>query len=765
MKTPHLLQVMFLLFFIAGTALAQEGPSEFEWPREVQLDKGLVTFYQPQPESFAANILEGRSAISYKPNEGEMVFGAYWFRAFLQTDLDSRTAVLDQVDVLRVKFPDMEDSSKVDKVKRRIEEELEAMKIVMSLDHLIATLDEAGLDTESSKALKNDPPHVYYRRVPTVLVSFDGDPIWKEMKTEKLRIALNTPFFVVQDMISEKYFINGGDYWYVSEEPTADTWEQTNSIPPHVRKFSEENAPQKPEDDEEAEPTRLSPPEILVVTEPSELVVTDGEPKYTPIEGTDLLYVENSDSDIIMDINSQDHYILLAGRWYKAKKLEDDQWTYEEPTELPEDFAKVPADGGMGNIRVSVPGTDEAKDALLEQSIPQTAEVVRADANIEVNFDGDPKFKRVSGTEVSYAENSDKQVLKIGPKFYAVDNGIWFISDYPQGPYEVSDHRPEEVDQLPPDVPVYNTKYVYVYDVTPEVVYVGYLPGYTYSYVYGGVVVYGTGYRYPYWYGSVYYPRPVTYGFSVHYNPYTGWGFSFGISAGGWIGWGYHPYYRPYWGPCGYRTGYRHGYYHGYNRGLAAGYAAGYHSGTRNAYLNQNTGVRRTTARRVDRSNIDRSKVSTKSNNLYADKKGNVFERDDSGNWNQKRNDTRKESQESRSPSTREGTRNRADEGQKTDRGDNDRRANQTKQTQVKDQRQERAPGNTRPQTRQNPSPTNYQTPNRSNHTNRSDLNRSYQNRQRSEQNYNRSSRPSNYNRSRATPTRSAPSRGGGRRR
>lgn len=729
---------------------AQEDGLEFEWPREVEVDQGVITFYQPQPESFTANILEGRSAISYKPNDGDMMFGAYWFRAFLQTDLDARTAVLDQVDVLQVKFPGMEDSTKVEKAKRRIEQELEAMNIVMSLDHLIATLDEAGLGTQVDARLNNEPPVVYYRKSPTVLITIDGDPIWKKVEGENISVVVNTPFFVVQDLKSKKYFINGGDFWYTSDEATADKWIFTEEIPSNVSRFAEKNAPEKPDqadDSEASEPT--APPSIIVVTEPSEVIVTDGEPDYKAIEGTNLLYVDNTDSDIIMDINSQEHYILVSGRWYKAKQLEGDRWTYEEPDKLPDDFENIPAESDLGNVRASIPGTDEAKDALLEQSIPQTAEVVRAEAKIEVNFDGDPKFKQVSGTEVSYAENSDKQVLKIGQKFYAVDNGIWFVSDYPQGPYEVSDHRPEEVDQLPPDVPVYNTKYVYVYDATPEVVYVGYLPGYTYSYVYGGVVVYGTGYRYPYWYGSVYYPRPVTYGFSVHWNPYTGWGFSFGISAGGWIGWGYHPYYQPYWGPCGYRAGYRHGYYHGYNRGRAAGYAAGYRAGQRNAYLNQRSGVRNTTTRSVDRSKIDRSRVSNRSNNLYADKKGNVYERDKSGNWNQKTNGLdRGNSQDRKSLTTRESSKDRAGDKKLNTRENQNRRDQATRQASTNTNRQTQTKQN---RTRQ----PDYQPANRTNN-NRSDLNRSYQNRQRSQ---------SNYNRSRSTPTRSMPSRGGGRRR
>ena len=39
-------------------------------------------------------------------------------------------------------------------------------------------------------------------------------------------------------------------------------------------------------------------------------------------------------------------------------------------------------------------------------------------------------------------------------------------------------------------------KYAYVYDVTPQVVYVGCTPGYYGTYVWGPTIVYGTGYWY-----------------------------------------------------------------------------------------------------------------------------------------------------------------------------------------------------------------------------------------------------------------------------
>ena len=45
--------------------------------------------------------------------------------------------------------------------------------------------------------------------------------------------------------------------------------------------------------------------------------------------------------------------------------------------------------------------------------------VDRATAKVEVKYDGNPEFKLVDGTDVYYAANSDKQVLRIKNKYHA----------------------------------------------------------------------------------------------------------------------------------------------------------------------------------------------------------------------------------------------------------------------------------------------------------------------------------------------------------
>lgn len=641
MRRKIIVAVIAISLLLEFNLKAIDGEPKFLWPIEIESDGGYVTtLYQPQLESFNSNIMEGRMAVTIKPDKGDLVFGAVWFNARIHTDLDKRTVLLQKMDIVKTHFPDMVDEEKTEKFSKLLSAEIESWDLEMSLDRILASLSEVENLKELSDRINNDPPNIYFKTSPAVLVVIDGEPIVKEDNDLGLDYVVNTQFFIVKENNTNKYFLNGGSFWYASDD-ILKGWKETTSVPSKIIDFAKEN--QTSTEADSIVQTYSEAPELIVETGKGELILVDGEIEYQAIKETSLLYVKNSETDIIMDINSQKHYILIAGRWYASASLKDGDWKFIEPNDLPSDFAKIPEDSDMTSVRPSVPGTAEAQTALLEHSIPQTAVVDRNSAKLEVKYDGEPKFESITGTSVAYAVNTDMQVLLIDNRYYCVDDGIWFVSGKAKGPWEVSTERPDEVDNLPPESPVYNTKYVYIYDVTPEVVYVGYLPGYTHCYVYGGVVVYGTGYYYHPWYRYHYYPRPVTWGFGVHYNPWTGWGFSVGVSYG-WVSWRYHPYHHAYWGPRGYHHGYRHGYHHGYRRGYHHGYRAGYTAGNKqaynNVYRNRDTGVRHTrnVSNRPNQTVNSRARTSNKSNNMYTDRSGNVYQRNKSGNYENRTN-------------------------------------------------------------------------------------------------------------------------------
>ncbi|WP_340111989.1 hypothetical protein [Maribellus mangrovi] len=629
---------IFILFFLLTSVLTAK-KAELVWPREIKSGKYVVTLYQPQLESLDQNILSGRMALSVKGPKEELVFGALWFDAQLLTDLETRTATLIAVDIPMVKFPDVEDESKLDDLKKLVIDDLTSMDYEMSLDRIIADLEDTESAQLLSDDLNNDPPKIYYRSSPTVLVYIDGEPVLKDVENSKMQYVQNTPYLILKS--GGTYYIKGGKYWYTNKQLVEGNWKATNSVPKDVEKLAKQMIEE--EDEPEVGETDKTIPDVIVSTVPSELITSDGELQYEAIKGTSLLFVKNSENDILMDINSQKHFVLLNGRWFSSKTLADGDWVFIEPDDVPEDFSKIPQDASIATVRVSVPGTEEAKEAKYEQQMPQTAVIDRKTASTKVEYDGDPQFKSISGTGVEYAVNTASTILRINGTYYCVDDGIWFESKSANGPWTVSDSRPAEVNDIPPSEPVYNVKYVYIYDSTPDVVYVGYTPGYCNSYWYRGVPYYGTGYYYRPWYGHYYYPRPCTFGFGVHYNPYTGWGFSVGVSYG-WFNMSFYGGGYGYWGPAGYRHGYRHGYHHGYHHGYRNGYLAGYGAGyshgrhdSRNVYNRRSTGVRATSSVRRDVPSSGNRKVnarpSNRPNNVYTDRDGNIHRRDNNGNW------------------------------------------------------------------------------------------------------------------------------------
>ncbi len=240
-----------------------------------------------------------------------------------------------------------------------------------------------------------------------------------------------------------------------------------------------------------------------------------------------------------------------------------------------------------------VPGTEPAKEAVIANSIPQTAAINRATTKLTVKYDGEPKFKDVSGTSLQYAVNSKTPVIRVAAdSYWAVENAVWFTAPGPQGPWTVATTAPAVIYTIPTSSPVHYVTYARIYGYTDEVVYVGYTPGYYGTVVTPeNVVVYGTGWYYPPYMGNYWYGWPCTYGYGATFvwSSDGGWAMGFGVG----YGWGW---YYPYWGPWGW---YGYGYYPAYGWGAWGGYASmnvygrwgsASYAGTRAAWANPWTG-------------------------------------------------------------------------------------------------------------------------------------------------------------------------------
>lgn len=651
-RPVRLLAATLLLAAVSGAALAalQEEPQE-GWPREIPVEGASVLIFQPQSDTFEGNMLSGRAAVSVTTTDQEPVFGVVWYEARLETDRDTRTATVEDLTVTQVGFPGWEEAHQ-DSLAQLLEREIPAWELDISMDRLLKDLELAETRRRSAEGLNMDPPVILFSLEPAILITIDGEPRLQQIEGSDLMRVLNTAFTIIFDRNARTYWLAAGeDQWYSAPDYDG-PWTLTTQVPSEVAVLAPEPLPDEelPDDelpeglevDEEAEEEEPGPPPVIVVaSEPTELIVIEGQPELTPISGTDLMYVNNSESDVLLDLESADYYVILSGRWFRSESF-DGPWVNIPADQLPDRFAEIPFDSDMGHILVSVAGTEQANEAVMENQIPQTAAIKR-DATIAVEYDGDPQFEPIEGTGMAYAANTGDQVIEVGRDYYAVHEGVWYEADSPEGPWTVATEVPDEIYEIPADSPVYNVTYVEVYQSTPEVVYVGYYPGYTHSYVHNTVIVYGTGWWHPGWVGRWYYPRPATWGFHVRWNPWWGWSFGFSYSTGPftfYIGRG--SWWRGgWWGPSrwrGYHRGFHRGWHRGYRSGFRAGYRAGSAAGRRNNIYNRPRNLDRNVP--SDRARGDaRGRVAQgRDNNVFSDRDGNVY-RDNNGNWEQRTRD------------------------------------------------------------------------------------------------------------------------------
>jgi hypothetical protein len=570
-----LVTLVFMLFVFLSLAKAQKslpdapkpkstsakpqtkGPPESGWPRTLTSGPDSFAIYPPQVDKWEQNVVDLYCAVELKSGkETAAKYGVVWFQARTEVDKVNRLVTLDQAKVSKVKFPVAQD--KEPELTALLEKKLPGATKTISLDRLETALEAEDL-VQKGVEVKNEPPKVIIASKPSLQVLIDGKPQMREVPGTRLQSVINTKSILLFESDKKVYYLRVEDWWLQGNELDG-PWENAKKLPDYVKKADELIASQNQGQGPPAEANKEKPslrerdkkaeiPAIYVVYGPAELIETKGEPKYEQISGTGLEYVANTTGNIFR-LNGE-YYILISGRWFKGAAL-DGPWVFVSSTEMPADFAKIPKGSPKAAVLASVAGTPEAKEALIANSIPQTATITREEAKLTVKYDGEAKFAPIEGTSLSYASNSSAAVIKVSQdEYYCVEAGVWFKARSPQGPWVVADMVPAQIYDIPPSSPLYFVTYVKVYNSTPEVVYVGYTPGY-----YGTVVsantmtvVYGTGWYYPPYIGpAAWYGWPYTYGVGAGftYTDESGWSFGFGY------GYGYYPYYYPWWGPMGY---------------------------------------------------------------------------------------------------------------------------------------------------------------------------------------------------------------------
>jgi len=532
------------------------------WPRDISLSNAAVLVYQPQVSKWVDNQIEFRTALAIKPaGAKDETFGVVFATARTQVDKVMRTVVFENLTITKSDFPTLPNRGAA--YATELQKQFAAGVKTISLDRLEASLALAGIKPPTV-AVNNAPPQLLVSYSPAILVPIDGAPVLKPVPNHaQAQRVINTRALILKGGFGDKYYIHVFDGW-LSADSINGPWTQAamgplvkNAANDIAQTLSKAGTVDLLDGGPKANPKPSlanGVPTIYTPQIPSELIVFKGQPDFVPIIGTSLLWASNTTSDVLIDTNSNNYYVLLAGRWFSSAAMTG-PWTFVAGNALPPGFAKIPQGSLAAAVLPTIAGTPEAQVAVIENSIPQTATVpLKNGPTFTPNLDGPPQYSPVQGTSLSYINNSSVPIIQVAPNaYYAVTAGVWFTATQLTGPWKVATTVPTAIYSIPPSSPIYYVTYVRIYEATPEVVYVGYTPGYLGTVVAPyGTVVYGTGYAYSPWVGSVWYAPPYTYGVAAApiYNPYVGftYGFALGLATAAWM--------EPYWGGAYYHPGY-----------------------------------------------------------------------------------------------------------------------------------------------------------------------------------------------------------------
>lgn len=565
---------LLVMILSAVSVLAATGD---DWPRSFTSEGTRVTIHEPQIDSWDGFNLNSHAAVEVKKGKQEAVYGVVIFSALTLVDKSERMVTIEELRVVQANFPSVaaQPPGFLPVVERAMAKRVNKIALD-SLEAVMAVTDE--MSAIESVTVKNPVPEIIFAQKPSILVYIDGEPKYAPLKDSDgtLWRVINTRVFLLRDAAGKHYLhLYDG---FMEAPALAGPWRVSSKPPSQLKRAVNAARKQANIDLLEGEPDQVTnslpslagiSPDIYIATQPTELFVTDGEPNLAPVAGTQLLYVTNSSGSIFKHLQDNKTYVLVSGRWFRAASPAG-PWEFVPAKNLPPDFAEIPDESPKENVKASVPGTPQAREALIANRIPQTAKVSRDDSRfIPLEFDGEPQLAPIEGTTLDYVVNCATPVIRVDYQtWYALENGVWFIAFSLDGPWRLADSVHAEIYSIPPSSPLHYVTYVKVYKATPQYVYVGYTPGYFGTVVSGNVIVYGTGYYYTPWVGTAWYGPPVTYGLgcNIAWTPWTGWGFSFGFGIGwGWgSGWYYPP--SPWWGPYYYRSS-----YYGYHRAWGPG--------------------------------------------------------------------------------------------------------------------------------------------------------------------------------------------------
>ncbi len=202
----------------------------------------------------------------------------------------------------------------------------------------------------------NDVPQVYFSTQPAELIVFEGEPDFKLIEETNLSFATNTQsdFFFCKD--DNHYYVVTSGRWFRSSNLNGPWTYASQDLPKDFLNIPITSPASAilpfvagSEQAKDAVMIAQIPTTIVVNAEEAAKNITityAGEPKFEPIDSTDLYYAVNT-SDKVIKVSDDSFYACVKGIWFKS---ESPNGPWETATSVPEVIYNMPSSSPVYNV-------------------------------------------------------------------------------------------------------------------------------------------------------------------------------------------------------------------------------------------------------------------------------------------------------------------------------------------------------------------------------------------------------------------------------
>jgi hypothetical protein len=190
----------------------------------------------------------------------------------------------------------------------------------------------------------------------------------------------------------------------------------------------------------------VPPPIIFYSEQPAFLVLLDGKPVLSPVEGTDLLFVVNTNWNLFLQTGTSRYYLLNEKSWLAASNLNGPWSPVGTP---PPSFNKLPNTENWQEVRSNLPG-----QPIQESDVPRIF-VSETPAELIVTK-GAPTLTPIEETKLLYVTNTDSDLFLYSGdgEYYYLVSGRWFKAKSLNGPWSpATTNLPADFAKIPPESP------------------------------------------------------------------------------------------------------------------------------------------------------------------------------------------------------------------------------------------------------------------------------------------------------------------------